>query len=115
MSVCAVLLILGSTDTLLTQVWTKMGTMVAYTGEMKFEWEGMMEHGFKHALKKAFTDEGATLVHASYTRPGMPAQLLLADEGNNVVLLRLTGDAVVVNGNDLLAFEPNIAEQKEVK
>ncbi|MCO5560426.1 hypothetical protein L7F22_014041 [Adiantum nelumboides] len=98
----------GSTGAPLTQVWTKMGTMVAYTGEMKFEREGMMEHGFKHAFKKAFTDEGATLVRASCTRPGMPVQLLLADEGKSVVLLRLTGDAVVVNGNDLLAFEPNI-------
>lgn len=99
----------GSTGAPLAQVWTKMGSMVAYTGEMKFEREGMMEHGLKHAFKKALTDEGATLVRASCARPGVaPAQLLLADEGKSVVLLRLVGDAVVVNGNDLLAFEPNI-------
>ncbi|MCO5612094.1 hypothetical protein L7F22_066356 [Adiantum nelumboides] len=112
MSVCAVLMTLGSTGTPLTHVWTKMGTMVAYTGEMKFKREGMMEHGFKHALKIAFTDEGATLVCASCTCPGMPTQLLLADEGKNVVFLRLTGDAVAVNGNNLLHLSPTLQSRR---
>lgn len=89
-------------------VWMKMGTMVAYTGEVKFEREGRLEHGLKHAMKKAFTDEGAELVRAMCAKSGAPAQLFLADEGKSVLLLRLTGDAIVVNGNDLLAFEPSI-------
>ena len=87
-------------------VWIKMGTMVAYTGgEVKFEREGVLEHGFRHAMKKAFTSEGADLVRAS-SKSGAPISLFLADQAKSVVLLRLVGDSVVVNGNDLLAFEP---------
>ena len=87
-------------------VWIKMGTMVAYTGgEVKFEREGVLEHGFRHAMKKAFTSEGADLVRAS-SKSGSPVSLFLADQGKSVILLRLDGDSIVVNGNDLLAFEP---------
>lgn len=89
-------------------VYIKMGAMVAYTGEIKFEREGVLEHGFRHAMKKALTDEGADLVRASCGKSGASSQLFLADEGKAVLLLRLTGDAIVVNGNDLLAFEPSI-------
>ncbi|MCO5568628.1 hypothetical protein L7F22_022327 [Adiantum nelumboides] len=89
-------------------VYMKMGVMVAYTGDLKFEREGILEHGFRHAMKKALTDEGATLVRASCSKSGAPSQLFLADEGKSVLLLRLTGDSIVVNGNDLLAFEPSI-------
>ncbi|KAH7352587.1 hypothetical protein KP509_19G052900 [Ceratopteris richardii] len=92
----------------LEEVWTKMGSMVAYTGELKFHREGTFEHGFKHALKKMVTDEGATLVKAQCVRPGAPVQLYLADEGKSVAVVRLAGDAIFVNGNDLLAFEPTI-------
>ncbi|KAH7352586.1 hypothetical protein KP509_19G052800 [Ceratopteris richardii] len=59
-------------------------------------------------MKKAFTDEGATLVRVQCARPGAPAHLFLADEGKSVLVLRLMGDAIIVNGNDLLAFEPTI-------
>lgn len=97
----------GSDGNPLPFVWMKMGSMVAYTGEVTFEREGVLEHGFKQAMKKAFTGEGAELVRAT-CKPGSRSQLYLADEGKRVVLLRLTGDAVVVNGNDLLAFEPTI-------
>ena len=88
-------------------VWIKMGTMVAHVGggEVKFEREGVLEHGFRHAMKKAFTSEGADLVRA-HSKSRAPVSLFLAEQGKSVVLLRLAGDSVVVNGNDLLAFEP---------
>ncbi|MCD4814821.1 MAG: AIM24 family protein, partial [Methanosarcinales archaeon] len=40
------------------KVWTKMGSMVAYLGDIKFTREGVMEHGIGKMLKKAVTGEG---------------------------------------------------------
>jgi hypothetical protein len=39
-------------------VWTKMGSMVAYKGEIKFTREGVLEHGIGKMLKKAVSGEG---------------------------------------------------------
>ena len=38
-------------------VWTKMGSMVAYVGDIKFEREGILEKGIGKFLKKAVTGE----------------------------------------------------------
>ena len=35
------------------QVWTKMGSMVAYRGDIKFTREGIFEHGVGKMLKRA--------------------------------------------------------------
>ncbi len=84
-------------------VWTKMGSMVAYRGNVKFTREGMAEHGIGKMLKKAFTGEGATL-----TKAEGQGQVYLADAGKKVSIIALDGDALCVNGNDLLAFEPSV-------
>lgn len=81
-------------------IWTKMGSMVAYRGEIKFTREGILEHGLGRLLKRAVSGEGAKLTKAEGR-----GQLYLADEGKKVSILNLQGDALVVNGNDLLAFE----------
>ncbi|MHB1000330.1 MAG: AIM24 family protein [Armatimonadota bacterium] len=84
-------------------VWTKIGSMVAYTGNIKFEREGALEHGIGKFLKKQLTGEGTTLTKANGT-----GRLYLADYGKMITILRLTGDTINVNGNDLLAFEDGI-------
>lgn len=84
-------------------VWTKMGSMVAYCGAIKFTREGILEHGVGKFLKKAFTSEGTRLTKAEGT-----GRLYLADKGKKVSILDLDGDSIVVNGNDLLAFETAI-------
>ena len=84
-------------------VWTKMGAMVAYVGNMKFTREGMLEHGIGKFLKKAVTGEGTKL-----TKVEGQGRLYLADEGKKVQILNLQGETIFVNGNDLLAFEPQI-------
>lgn len=84
-------------------VWTKTGSMVAYRGSVKFEREGMMEHGLGTFLKKAFTGEGTRLTKA--TGQG---KMYLSDAGKIVSILRLQNEAIVVNGNDVLAFEPGL-------
>ncbi|MGB7157444.1 MAG: AIM24 family protein [Tepidisphaeraceae bacterium] len=84
-------------------IWTKTGSMVAYLGQIKFTREGMMEHGLGTLLKKAFTGEGARLTKAEGA-----GKLYLADQGKKITVLQLENEAIFVNGNDVLAFEPSL-------
>lgn len=83
--------------------WTKMGTMIAYRGNIAFKREGMMEHGLGKLFKKALTGEGMTLTKAEGN-----GELFLADAGKKVSVIYLENEAICVNGNDLLAFDPSI-------
>lgn len=85
------------------QIWAKMGTMISYRGRIKFEREGILEHGFGKLFKKAFTGEGASLMKA--TGQG---KLYVADQGKKISIIQLNGESISINGNDLLAFEPSI-------
>ena len=86
-------------------VWTKAGSMVAYRGQIRFTREGMLEHGLGTFLKKAVSAEDTRL-----TKTEGRGKLYLADAGKKVIVLELGGaDAVFVNGNDVLAFEPSLA------
>ncbi|MER1986196.1 MAG: AIM24 family protein [Solibacillus sp.] len=87
-------------------VWSKMGAMISYEGNIKFEREGILEHGLGTMFKKAFTGEGAALMKA--TGKG---KLYLADSGKKIIILHLQNEAVFVNGNDLLAFEPVVKHE----
>lgn len=87
-------------------VWTKAGAMVAYHGKIKFEREGVLEHGLGAMFKKALTGEGTALMKA--TGQG---KLYLADNGKKIIILHLQNEALYVNGNDLLAFEPSIKHE----
>ena len=84
-------------------VWTKMGSMVSYRGNVKFTREGIMEQGIGNLLKKAVSGEGARLTKAEGS-----GQVYLADSGKKITILDLEGDSIIVNGSDLLAFEPSI-------
>jgi uncharacterized protein (AIM24 family) len=84
-------------------LWIKMGAMAAYRGSIKFEREGILEKGIGKFLKKAVTGEGARL-----TKAVGKGQMYLADMGKSVQILNLQDESIVVNGNDLLAFEPSI-------
>ena len=61
------------------RVWTKLGAMVAYEGQMTFTREGIFEHGVGKMFKKAATGEGAQLMKAE----GM-GYLYLADNGKKI-------------------------------
>ena len=84
-------------------VWTKMGSMVAYRGAIKFTREGILEHGMGKMLKRAVSGEGTRLTRAE----GIGA-LYLADAGKKVSIIELESETLFVNGNDLLAFEESI-------
>ncbi|MCM3705794.1 MULTISPECIES: AIM24 family protein [Cytobacillus] len=89
---------------LMSQVWAKAGGMVSYRGQIKFEREGILEHGLGKMFKKALTGEGTALMKATGN-----GKLYLADQGKKISILNLEGDSIFVNGNDLLAFEPSIS------
>src|SRR5690606_7993072 len=44
------------------RVWAKLGSMIGYSGAVKFTREGVMEHGVGKLLKKVVTGEGAKLM-----------------------------------------------------
>lgn len=88
---------------LLDQVWAKAGAMISYNGNIKFEREGILEHGVGKLFKKAMTGEGSSLMKATGR-----GRLYLADQGKKITIFDLENETITVNGNDLLAFEPSI-------
>lgn len=84
-------------------VWTKMGSMVAYQGGIKFTREGVMEHGVSKMLKEFVTGEGFQL-----TKAEGKGKLYLADAGKKISILNLESSSICVNGNDVLAFDPTL-------
>jgi uncharacterized protein (AIM24 family) len=85
------------------QLWTKTGSMVAYVGGVKFTREGVFEHGLGKFFKRAVSGEGTQLTKAEGR-----GKLYLADEAKKVSILKLHNEALFVNGNDVLAFEPSL-------
>ncbi len=85
------------------EVWSKMGAMISYIGDIKFERERVMEHGLSKMFKKALTGEGTQLMKAKGR-----GRLYLADQGKKITIFNLQDESLCVNGNDLLAFEPTI-------
>ena len=86
--------------------WAKSGAMVARTGQVKFTRQGLMEQGLGNLLKKAVSGEGMVLMKMEGQ-----GRVYLADMGKKITLLRLDGDTIFANGNDVLALESGIDNQ----
>ncbi len=84
-------------------MWIKTGVMVAYRGEVKYTREGILSRGVGNLLKKAVSGEGTKL-----TRAEGRGQVYLADEGKKITIIKLENQSVVLNANDILAFEPQL-------
>lgn len=84
-------------------VWAKAGSMVARKGSVKFTRQGIMEQGLGNLLKKVVSGEGMQLMKVEGQ-----GRVYLADGGKKITLLRLAGEAIFVNGNDVLAIESGI-------
>lgn len=87
-------------------VWAKAGAMVARKGSVKFTRQGLLEQGLGNLLKKAVSGEGMQLMKMEGS-----GRVYLADAGKKITLLRLAGEAIFVNGNDVLATESTIENQ----
>lgn len=98
---------LGTNGT--NMIWMKHGGMIAYQGAIKFSREGMLEQGLGNLLKKAVSGEGATLSKAELVG-GSLGKLYVADGGKRITVLRLQGESVFINGNDLIALEPTLSK-----
>jgi len=88
------------------RVWAKAGSMVAYLGAVNFVRQGIMEQGLGNLLKKAISGEGMQLMKMEGK-----GRVYVADAGKKITLLRLAGESIFVNGNDVLAFEEGIASE----
>jgi uncharacterized protein (AIM24 family) len=82
-------------------IQSKLGSMVAYQGEVSFEHAG--SGGMSRLIKKAMTGEGQSLMKISGT-----GEVFLADTAQDVHLLYLENDSITVNGDNLLAFDAGI-------
>lgn len=98
---------LVNNKTLLVQVdgllWARAGSMIAREGELKFVRESLLEHGFGKLMKRAFTGEGVPLMKVTGN-----GDLLLADQGKQIHIIKLANEEFVVNGSNILTFEKGI-------
>jgi uncharacterized protein (AIM24 family) len=82
----------------------KAGSMVAYTGDLSFTGQTSAEGGLTGVRKEAATGEGTPVMAVEGT-----GTVFLADRGKKVRILALdAGDAITVNGADVLAFESTV-------
>ncbi len=81
-------------------VQAKLGSMVAYQGEVRFDHKG---GGLGRFFKKALTGEGVDLMVAAGT-----GDVFLAHNARKIMILDLEGERMTVNGDNILAFEPGI-------
>ena len=82
-------------------IQAKLGSMVAYQGDVRFEHAG--SGGVSRMIKKAVTSEGTDLMKISGT-----GEVFLADMAQDVHLLKLEDDFVTANGANVLAFDAGI-------
>jgi uncharacterized protein (AIM24 family) len=82
-------------------IQAKLGSMVAYQGEVKFEHAG--SGGIGRLVKKAVTGEGTRLMKMEGS-----GEVFLADQAQDIHLIKLEGEQITCNGANLLAFDAGI-------
>ncbi|HET7385128.1 MAG TPA: AIM24 family protein [Nocardioidaceae bacterium] len=78
------------------------GAMVAYQGQVRFDHE--KAGGVGKLLKKMVTNEDMPLMRVSGQ-----GEVFFAKEAGHVFLVQLDGDAISVNGHNLLAFDASMS------
>src|SRR5918992_4698597 len=82
-------------------IQAKLGGMVAYQGDVKFEHAG--SGGVSKFIKKAVTGEGTQLMKMNGT-----GEVFLADQAQDIHLIYLENDQITCNGANVLAFDAGI-------
>jgi len=82
-------------------IQAKLGSMVAYQGEVSFEHAGA--GGLGRLMKKVATGEGQSLMKIAGK-----GEVFLADTSQDVHLFYLQDDRITVNGRNVLAFDDGI-------
>ena len=79
----------------------RMGSMVAYQGDARFENTG--SGGMTKMLKKAVTGEGVNVMKVTGS-----GEVFIADQATDIIIMYLENDMVSVNGRNVLAFSDSI-------
>ncbi len=82
-------------------IQSKLGSMVAYQGNVTFEHAG--SGGMGRLIKKAVTGEGTQLMKMTGS-----GEVFLADQAQDIHLIYLENDLITVNGPNVLAFDAGI-------
>lgn len=82
-------------------IQAKRGSMVAYQGDVRFEHAGA--GGMGRMMKKMVTGEGASLMKIEGA-----GEVFLADQAQEIQLIRLENDELTCNGRNVLAFDAGI-------
>ncbi|WP_425301769.1 AIM24 family protein [Nocardia wallacei] len=83
-------------------VLAKQGSMVAFQGQMDFDYEGA--GGIGKFIKKAVTGEGVELM-----RVKGQGLLFLANDADDVHLFFLENEGITVNGANVLAYDASLS------
>lgn len=83
-------------------VFTKMGAMIGYYGQLGFERAGAGSAG-------KFLKTMATGEKAATTKVTGSGILYCADQGKEITILYLDNESIFVNGNDCLAYSDSLA------
>jgi len=81
-------------------IQAKLGSMVAYQGEVRFEHKG---GGLGRFFKKALSGEGVKLMSAAGD-----GDLFLAQDARKIMIIDLRNERMTVNGDSILAFEGDV-------
>ena len=82
-------------------VQAKLGTMVAYQGDVKFEHAG--SGGMARLMKKMTTGEDVKFMKCAGS-----GELFLAEQAQEIHVIKLDDDQITCNGANLLAFDAGI-------
>jgi uncharacterized protein (AIM24 family) len=86
-------------------VMAKVGSMVAYTGDVSFTGKASAEGGITGFLKEAATGEGTPIMAVEGQ-----GHVYFADDGKKVQVLELgASESITVNGEDVLAFDESLS------
>jgi uncharacterized protein (AIM24 family) len=81
-------------------IQAKLGSMVAYQGDVRFEYQG---GGLGRLFKRALTGEGLKLMSVTGT-----GDLFLAQDARKIMVLDLQNERMTVNSDSILAFEGDV-------
>jgi uncharacterized protein (AIM24 family) len=82
-------------------IQAKLGSMVAYQGDVHFEHAG--SGGISRMVKKAATGEGQSLMKVSGS-----GEAFLADLAQDIHVIKLENDSITANGANVLAIDADI-------
>jgi len=85
-------------------VIAKVGSMIAYDGDLSFTGKSSAEGGIAGMIKSKVTSEGTPVMEIDGR-----GHVYLADQEKKIQILELgAGESISVNGNDVLAFEDRV-------